>query len=228
MIFGELRVVDDVPEAFARLVAAAVRDHESSTAHFRLGCSGGSSGAQCFSRLAEEDLPWSSIECFFADERCVDPESSDANAVAIAAALGRRRDELAAYHAMSCSDGPEAYAALIEKAGGFDLLQLGIGPDGHTASLFPASNGADAPKGALVIRNADPTGLNKFDRMSLTYEAIAMANLVVITAMGADKADALKRVEEGEDLPVGRVRAEKVIWLVDRDAAGGLVSPASS
>jgi len=223
-MFGDFRVVDDVPDAFARLAAGVVRQQTNGAPHFRLGCSGGSSGAKCFSRLADEDLPWSSIECFFADERCVDPGSPDANAVAIAAALGRRRDELAGYHAMSCEQGPEAYATLIAKAGGFDLLQLGVGPDGHTASLFPASNGADVEPGVLVIRNADPTGRNKFDRLSLTFEAIAMARIVVITAMGADKADVLRRVSQGDDLPVGRVRAETVIWLADRQAASEVVA----
>lgn len=227
MIFGDLRVVTNVPDAFANLVAEIVRSTVKNEHHFRLGCSGGSSGAQCFSRLAEMDLPWSSIECFFADERCVETGSPDANSVAIAAALGPRREELAGYHAMTCDEGPEAYAALITSAAGFDLLQLGVGPDGHTASLFPSSDGSDAPPGAIVIRNSDPTGRNKFERLSLTFAGIAMAKTVVITAMGADKADILRRVDLGEDLPVGRVRAPSVIWLADAAAAGEL-NPRSS
>ena len=141
---------------------------------FRLGCSGGASGVDCFARLAvEQGIPWGSVECYFADERCVDPASPDANAVAIAAALGGVVDELAGFHPMSCSAGPAAYGAVVAAAGGFDLLQLGLGADGHTASLFPGADGRDAPPGTLVIANADPSGRNRFGRLSLTFEAIA-------------------------------------------------------
>lgn len=227
MIFGELRVVDDVADSFARLVTEAAGPVVASGRRFRLGCSGGASGAACFAKLATEQLAWSSVECYFADERCVDESSPDRNAVTIAAALGARRGELAGYHAMSCEEGPDAYASLIAEAGGFDLLQLGVGPDGHTASLFPSADGSDAPPDALVIRNADPTGRNKFDRLSLTFAAIELARVVVITAIGEDKADVLRRVADGEDLPLARVRAGEVIWLADRGAAAAVDARAS-
>jgi 6-phosphogluconolactonase len=221
MMFGEVRVVEDVPEAFARLVASTFEAIDDE-AIFRLGCSGGSSGARCFGRLAKEDLEWGRVACYFADERCVDPDSPDANSKAIGDALGQRKRELAGFYAMSCAEGPAAYEARLRKAGGFDLLQLGVGPDGHTASLFPGATGPDLGSETLVITNADPNGRNPHPRMSLTYSAIATASVVAITAIGPDKAEVLSEVAGGADLPIGRVRAPKVIWLADQDAASKL------
>jgi 6-phosphogluconolactonase len=218
VILDDLRVVDDVPDAFATLVRVTLAT-TAATATFRLGCSGGASGARSFSRLAHDDLPWGRIACYFADERCVDPESADANAKVIGDALGMRKSELAGFFAMSCEQGPESYAARLKAAGGFDLLQLGVGSDGHTASLFPGATGPELGSETLVINNADPSGKNPFERMSLTYSAIATASVVVITAIGADKAPVLAEVARGADLPVARVRAPAVILLADRDAA---------
>lgn len=223
-MIGEMRAVDDVAGAFADLVAGEMRGADP-TRRFRLGCSGGASGVACFERLATvPGLPWGSVECYFADERCVDPASPEANASAIARALGPARDELAGFHPMSCVAGPEAYGAVVAAAGGFDVLQLGLGPDGHTASLFPGADGRTAPPGTLVIANADPAGRNPHQRLSLTFEGIALARLVVVTVIGADKAEALGRLAAGADLPAARVRGGRVVWLVERGAAVGLAS----
>ena len=220
---GDVRVVRDVGTAFAELVAGELRAIKPGRT-FHLGCSGGASGIECFRRLAAEPgIPWGAVECYFADERCVEPESPDANAVAIAAALGAVRDDLAGFHPMSCTAGPDAYATLLP-AGGLDLLQLGIGPDGHTASLFPGADGRDAPSGTLVIANADPSGRNRHPRMSLTFEAIAFSHLVVVTVTGADKVGALGRIAAGEDLPAAHVRGGRVVWLVEETAATALTS----
>jgi len=231
-VIGEIRVVEDVPEAFAQLVATEVRSvlstRASSAAPYRLGCSGGSSGERCFSRLAAvEDLAWDRIECYFADERCVPADAPQSNQRALRQVLGDRLDELAGFYPMVCGDGPDegadAYEAIVRRAGGFDLIQLGFGPDGHTASLFPGSAGLEAPEGALVVMNSDPSGRNPLERMTLTYEAIATASVVAIAVTGEGKRDALKTVVDGGDLPAGRVRAERVIWLCDHAAADGIV-----
>jgi len=218
-------IVDDVPAAFAELAAAEVRSvlaaRGPSGAPFRLGCSGGASGAACIGALAGHDLPWQRITCYFVDERCVEPGSPNTNVRALRAALDGRLDELAGFHPMSCADGPEAYERLVREAGGFDLVQLGFGPDGHTASLFPGSAGLDAPEERLVVTNLDPTGNNRFERLTLTYAAIALANVVLVTVVGTDKRDAFARVLAGEDLPAARVRAPRVVWLVDRRATAG-------
>lgn len=123
---------------------------------------------------------------------------------------------------MRCDEGPDPYQLRLGELGRIDLVHLGMGADGHTASLFPGSAALDADPGRLVVMNTDPTGVNKHERMTLTYAGIARARLVLITVSGATKRDALARVAAGDDLPVSRVEAEQVVWIVDPAAAGGL------
>ena len=105
--------------------------------------------------------------------------------------------------------------------GRFDLVHLGLGPDGHTASLFPDSPALDADPGRLVVMNEDPNGHNPHRRMTLTYSGIARARLVIFTVEGEAKREAFARVRAGDlSCPAARVRAERIIWLVDPAAAG--------
>ncbi|MEZ5178445.1 MAG: 6-phosphogluconolactonase [Acidimicrobiales bacterium] len=106
--------------------------------------------------------------------------------------------------------------------GRIDLVHLGMGADGHTASLFPNSEALDADPGRLVAMNDDPSGVNPYRRMTLTFAGIARARLVVVTVSGAEKAEALAAVAAGEDLPAARIDADAVVWLVDPAAASGL------
>lgn len=118
----------------------------------------------------------------------------------------------------------EAAAAYQDTVGGLtaiDVIHLGMGPDGHTASLFPDSESLSIDDPAtLVIATRDPNGNNPHDRISLTFPAIARAQLVVFTVAGASKRRAFSRIVAGADLPAGRVSARSVVWLVDAEAAG--------
>jgi 6-phosphogluconolactonase/glucosamine-6-phosphate isomerase/deaminase len=88
--------------------------------------------------------------------------------------------------------------------------------------LFPDDPALDAPPDRLVVRTADPHERNPHERMSLTLHALARARLVVFTVSGASKVDAFAAVSAGKDLPATRVRAARVVWLVDHAAAGGV------
>jgi 6-phosphogluconolactonase len=101
-----------------------------------------------------------------------------------------------------------------------------MGPDGHTASLFPGSPALEADPGQLVALNEDPSGRNPHPRMTLTFSGISRARLVVFTITGENKREVLQAVVDGADLPAGRVQADRVVWLVDRDLAPRL--PAST
>src|SRR5205807_552273 len=102
-----------------------------------------------------------------------------------------------------------------------DFLHLGLGPDCHTASLFPDSPALDADPGRLVVLNHDPSGRNPHERITLTFSGIARARLVVFTVAGEEKREAFARVRSGDPAcPATRVRAERIIWLVDHDASG--------
>ena len=98
---------------------------------------------------------------------------------------------------------------------GIDLIHLGMGPDGHTASLFPGAPTLEAEPGVLVLATEDPNGVNPHPRLTLTLPAINSARLAVFTVSGASKADAVAALVRGDDLPAARVHAGRDLWLVD-------------
>jgi 6-phosphogluconolactonase len=223
---GELHVVDDVPAAFVDLVVrqvgieladrSRVRDEP-----FSLVLSGGSTARECYERLAlRTGLDWAHIECLVGDERCVPAEDPDANQRMIREALIERVEPHPRFLPMDCGAPPEVYQVVIAARPQLDLVHLGLGPDGHTASLFPGSAALQAPPDRLVQRNADPSGFNRHERLTLTFAGIARARLVVFTVSGADKNKALSRALHHEDLPATRVHADRVVWLCDRGAIG--------
>ena len=210
---GELRIVDDVTMAFAALVATE--------APHSIALSGGGTARHAYERLGRADLIWSEVEVYFGDERWVpvdDPESNEG----MARAVLLDRVQPAAIHSLRDA-GPtldaaaDAYDARISAAPPIDLVHLGLGPDGHTASLFPGTD-ALAVADRLVVANGDD--LHPHPRLTFTFPALARARLVVFTVAGAEKRDAFARVRAGDDLPAARVTADRVVWLADAAAAG--------
>jgi 6-phosphogluconolactonase/glucosamine-6-phosphate isomerase/deaminase len=120
---------------------------------------------------------------------------------------------------MRCEEGADPYQLRVGEVGRFDVTHLGLGPDGHTASLFPGSSALDSDPGRLVCLNSDPSSRNPHQRMTLTLSGIARSRLVLFTVAGESKREALQAVVDGADLPAARVSAERVVWLVDREAA---------
>ncbi len=210
---GALEIVDDVPAAFAALVA---REAPASIA-----LSGGGTARRAYEQLAGVDLAWAGVEVYFGDERWVPVDDPDSNeGMARAALLDRVHP--AAVHSLrdagpSIDAAATAYDERIVAAPPIDLVHLGLGPDGHTASLFPGTAALDVVD-RLVIPNGDD--LHPHPRLTFTFPALARARLVVFTVAGEGKRDALARVRAGADLPAGRVTAERVVWLVDAAAVG--------
>jgi 6-phosphogluconolactonase len=217
---GELVVVDDVPGEFAERVIEAF--HNRSEEAFSLALSGGATARRSYERLAadgSDQIDWWLVDVYWGDERCVPPDDPASNERLGREALLERVGAANAVYPMRCEEGPDAYQLRVSEAGRLDVVHLGVGPDGHTASLFPGSAALDADPGRLVVMNEDPTGLNPYERMTLTFSGIARARQVVFTVTGADKREAMQRIADGEDLPAARVRADRVVWLVDPEAA---------
>ena len=209
---GEIRVVDDVADAFAQLVRE--------TAPRSVGLSGGELAERCYERLRDVSLDWSTIDVFFGDERFVPIDSPDSNE-----GLARRvlldHVQPKTIHGMARGSSPDEaadlYEALIRESPPIELLHLGLGPDGHTASLFPESPALDETR-RLVVATGDD--LHPHPRITLTFPGIARSPLVVITVAGREKRDAVERIRAGEDLPGARIRAERILWLGDAAALG--------
>ena len=217
---GELLVVDDVPGEFAERVIEAF--HSRPGEDFSLALSGGDTARRCYGRLADdggEQIDWWQVDVYWGDERCVPPDHEASNERLGREALLERVGAAHAVYPMRCDEGPETYQLRVGELGHFDVVHLGLGSDGHTASLFPNSPGLDADPGLLVCSNEDPSGVNPFPRMTLTFSGIARARLALFTVMGADKQAAMQAIYGGADVPANRVRADRVVWLVDRDAA---------
>jgi len=215
---GELHVVDDVPGAFCDAVGAAWSSRPDE--RFALALSGGETARRCYERLATfhaAPVDWSQVTVLWGDERCVPLDDPDSNHRLATEALLGRVGPVAAVHPMRCDDA-DGYDRLVAGIGPIDLVHLGLGPDGHTASLFPHSPALDAPADRLVVRNEDPLGNNPHPRLTLTFAAIARARHVVVTVEGESKRDALRRVRDGDDVPAARVDRPGVRWLTDAEA----------
>ena len=221
---GALELVEDlegVAGAFAGAVVAAFAARRGP--RFTLALSGGPTARRCYERLARTDGPavdWSLVDVLMGDERCVGADDPDANQRLVREALIDRVGGVGSFRPMSCEAGPEAYERVVAGVGAIDVVHLGVGPDGHTASLFPNSPALAAPAARLVVRSSDPQERNPHARMTLTLAAIARARLVLFTVSGESKQAAWSGLVSGEDLPAARVRADELRWIVDRAAAG--------
>ena len=212
-LHGELRVVEDVPSAFAALV---VEEAPQS-----LALSGGSTARECYELLAVAGVDWNKVDVFFGDERWVpvdDPESNEGMARHAFVDQVKPHAVYSMRHAgETIEQASDAYDRLLRDYGPLGLVHLGLGPDGHTASLFPGSPALDERE-RLVVATGDE--LHPHPRLTLTVPALNQSRLAVFTVVGEGKRDALQRVKAGDDLPAGRVSAGRVIWLVDEAANG--------
>ena len=209
---GDVRVVDDVPAAFAALVVER--------APRSIALSGAWLARKCYQALRSAPLDWPGIDVFFGDERFVPPSSEDSNEGQARRVL-LDHVEPRAVHGMY-APGPiaraaDTYDALIRASPPIDVIHLGLGPDGHTASLFPNTDALEEQR-RYVVANGDD--LHPHPRLTFTFPAIARARLVVVAVSSAEKREAVARIRAGEDLPGARIRASEVIWLVDPDAWG--------
>jgi 6-phosphogluconolactonase len=221
---GELVVVDDVAGEFAERVIECY--HARPADGFSIALSGGETARRCYERLADDagtQIDWWKVDVYWGDERCVPADDPASNYRLAREALLDRVGAANATYPMRCEDGPDSYQLRLGDLGRFDVVHLGLGPDGHTASLFPGSPALTADPGRLVVENEDPSGRNPHRRMTLTLAGIARARLVVVTVSGDEKHDALARVVAGDpDIPATHVRAERVLWLADHAAAADL------
>lgn len=219
---GDLVVVDDVPGEFAERMIEAFHRRPHDT--FSFAVSGGQLARDCYERLADDagnEIDWWKVDLYWGDERCVPHDDEDSNYRLVREALLSRVGAVNANYPMFCEQGPDPYQLLLGELGRLDVVHLGLGPDGHVASLFPGSTGLEADPGRLVVMNEDPNGLNPHPRMTLTFGGIARAHLVIVTVRGEQKREAMARVLAGDPTcPGSHVSADNVLWIVDPAAAG--------
>jgi 6-phosphogluconolactonase len=236
--------------ASAQLFAARVEQAVAARGIARIAISGGSTPKATFKILADPaqpflaTVPWSKIQLYWVDERCVGPDDPDSN-------FGMTRDLLLSktpippenVYRMEGELDPEQAASRYEsvlrnsmklegaESPAFDLLALGMGPDGHTASLFPHTPALNE-MGRLVVANH--VAQKETWRISLTWPVINHAHEVVFEVEGASKTDVLAEVLTGprdpERLPSQLIRPAngKLLFLLDEAAAAKLPLAADS
>ena len=215
----ELIVVADAGKLAAEaasLVAAAVHEAVADRGRFDFAVSGGHTPWAMFAELAERDLPWEAVRIFQVDERVAPDGDSDRNLTHLRRALGTAPAEVVAMPV----DGPDLAAAAAAYASAlparFDLVHLGLGPDGHTASLVPDDPVLDLDDRPVGV--TDP--YQGRQRMTLTYPGLARADRLLWLVAGADKVDALAKLLGGDrSIPAGRVQAARSTILADAVAA---------
>jgi 6-phosphogluconolactonase len=244
MQIRKLTTPQELFEAAAEEVVQATKNAVAARGRFTIALSGGSTPKSLYNLLAtnaKSMLPWDRMFFFWGDERHVPPTDAESNYRMVEEIMLSKIPVAAGNVFRVAAENPdaaaaaEAYEQTIKKFFGlesgqfprFDLILLGMGPDGHTASLFPGT-AALQEKSRLVVAN----WVEKFkaSRITFTLPVLNAARSVAFLVSGTDKAEALKNVLEGdapgEQYPSKLVRPDdgKLLWLVDRAAASGLSS----
>ncbi len=231
------------PEALGRgaagLVSRVAREAVANRGRFSLALSGGGTPRRTYELLAQppcrDEVPWDRTHIFWGDERCVGPDDPRSNARMAAEALLRHVPVPAGQvYQMDCrpspAEGGRRYEAGLQAffAGGeprFDLILLGLGENGHTASLFPGDPVLHETKRWVA---AVYVAEQELYRLTFTPTLINRARVVAFLVAGAAKSAVLRRVMEGprdpEHLPAQLIRPEpgELHWLLDKAAAGDL------
>jgi len=219
---------DAVAARAAQVIAAAARAAVAARGRFALAVSGGHTPWVMLRRLAAEDVPWPGVEVFQVDERIAPDGDAERNLTHLRESLRAAPLSAAQVHAMPVDDADAAlaarrYAAQLRDVCGsppvLDLVHLGLGPDGHTASLVPG----DAVLSVYAVDVAPTAGkYQNRRRLTFTYPILDRARQILWVVTGAEKVDALRRLRAADaSIPGGRVRQARALVLADRAAAGG-------
>jgi 6-phosphogluconolactonase len=238
---ADVQIFEDasaLADAAARAVVDAAREAVAARGRFTVALAGGATPSATYMRLAQsphvEAMPWSRTFVFFGDERCVAPDHPESNyRMAQETLLGKVSVPSAQVFPIATADADTeaaatAYAKKLAEVFGtrrgglprFDLVLLGMGLDGHTASLFPGSPVLKEVFRTVAAVHAAAAAIPQ--RLTLTFPVLNAAGRVVFLVSGAEKAKAVKAVlRDGAALPAAMVRPDgALVWMLDRAAAG--------
>jgi len=213
----------------AKVIAAEARSAIAARSRFVMAVSGGHTPWQMLRALSGEEIPWASVHVVQVDERVAPAGHSDRNLTHLRESLLEKAplhpDQI---HAMPVEEkdldaAAASYARTLEQIAGsppvLDLAHLGLGPDGHTASLVPGD-----PVRDVTDRDVALTGIyQQRRRMTLTYPILNRARRILWLVTGAEKVGMLVRLRDGDvTIPAGRIRRDQALVLADRAAAAKL------
>ena len=217
---------DAVARKAATLIAAEARKAVAARGRFVMAVSGGHTPWVMLRALAEEDVPWESVHIFQVDERVAPEGHADRNLTHLRESLLEHAPLPARQIYAMPVDMPDLqsaaakYAAELQRIAGtppvLDLVHLGLGPDGHTASLVPGDPVLD-----VTDRDIAVTGVYQGrNRLTLTYPVINRARLILFLVTGSEKVPMFKRLQTADpSIPAGRVLQNNAVLLADSAAA---------
>lgn len=231
---AKLLVLKDRSElrrAAAEVLVRKIRSAAQARGRCTMALSGGSTPGPVYEELGESDLaakiPWSQIEIYFADERSVPLDHPESNYRLVKETLLRSHPEAVGQMFRMPADAADRDAAALHYArrlpDPIDLLVLGMGADGHTASLFPGSAAIDESEQRVkAVRGPKAP----FERMTITPPVIDRSRAIVMIVAGADKADMVARALNGllDPKAVPAQLARRATWILDAAAAGALAN----
>lgn len=238
MVGGKPHVlVDSSPtDAAAEAIASAIASAASAAGSADVVLAGGSTPADCYLALSEQDLPWDRVTFWLGDERCVPDGDPQANAAMVSKTLisplearGQAVELIAPDQSLDPAAMAYDYAERIDELVGcgpgeppvFDFILLGLGEDAHTASLFPGSQllSAEGPVVAVTSAPKDPP-----ERITMTFPVFAAAREVVVLATGEGKAEAVAQAcgAPSSEAPASLLHADVTRLIVDDAAASRL------
>jgi 6-phosphogluconolactonase len=215
-----------VAQTAAEMIAAAARAAVTARGRFIVAVSGGRTPWLMLRALADEDVPWNAVEVVQVDERVAPADHPDRNLTHLRESLLEhaplRPEQI---HAMPVESAELAaaarhYATTLETIAGappvLDIAHLGLGPDGHTASLVPGDEVLDVTDSDVAL-----TGIYQGRRrMTLTYPILNRSRRILWVVTGSDKVDALAQLRDADrSIPAGRIQRENAVILADRAAA---------
>lgn len=222
---------DAAARAAAGFIARRVRENLERQDRFLLALSGGRTPGRMFNHLAAEDLPWPRVHLFQADERAAPTDSEERSLTNLKMnLLMQARHPQPVVHPMpvemaDLDAGARAYAHTLQKFGGtppvLDMVHLGLGADGHAASLVPGD-----PVLEVVDADVGLTGVYKGRRrMTLTFPLMDRARCVLWLVTGTEKAEMLRRLCSGDTgMPAGRIDRARAVVFADQAAAAELAT----
>ena len=206
-------------QAAADFLAESIRNTLQHKPECLIALPGGNTPVHCLQLLAEMGLPWSQCHWFLGDERCYPTGHLERNDTMLRASfLNRIETDEGHIHPIAAELGPEKaaeqYSQLLESYGPLDIAFLGMGEDGHTASLFPHNPALNSKQTAVAVFNAPKA---PEQRVSLSRNTLQSAKTRIVLVTGADKRLILQLIKNGEALPVNTIGP--VNWFLDQAAS---------
>lgn len=213
---------DKVAASAAQQILAAAEQAIEARGAFKLVLAGGSTPKKVYQLLAESSADWSNWHIYYGDERCLPVDHAERNSrMATLVFLDKVSIPAGQIHTMPAELGPEkaaeAYRTTIELAGRFDMVLLGMGEDGHTASLFPGHVHSNDETVHAVFNSPKPPP----ERVSLSAKTLSNSLQVLFLVTGAGKQVAVKLWRQGEVLPVALIRPDAGVDVYIDEAALG-------